>query len=119
MTTSASLNFIHTVRDGILILELRGAIEAAQSLDLATETALQAEAKNVIVVLTEVDYINSTGFGALVRLSDTLSHQGKTIYVVGLQAKVHIVFNVLGAHHLFNVLSSLDEALKAALRAKS
>jgi len=111
MTTFTSLSFAQTTRDGVLILELRGPLDSALALDPVVEAALQASAQNVIVVLSDVDYINSAGFGALVRMSELVTQSAKAIYVVGLQAKVHVVFDSLGAHHLFNILPGLDEAL--------
>jgi anti-anti-sigma factor len=113
MTESLALNFSQTVREGTLIFEMRGAIESLQSLDLVVESALQAGEKYIIVLLTDVDFINSTGFGALVRLSDMMSQQGKKIFFVGLQTKVHLVFHSLGGLHFFNVLPTLEEAFKA------
>jgi anti-sigma B factor antagonist len=56
-------------REGITILELKGRITVGQeaaTLREKTEALLKAGVKNVILNLADVDYIDSTGLGALV-----------------------------------------------------
>ena len=98
MTTSTALNFNQTVRDGVLVIELRGALDSPLSLDAVAEAAAQSDACNVILVLDELEYINSGGFGAVIRLSDAVTHVQKALYVVGLQSRVHLAFSLIGAH---------------------
>ena len=95
----------------MLILELRGPLDSATALNPLVEAALRTDARHVIVALGDVDYINSAGFGALAHMSELVTQSAKKIYVVGLRNKVHIVFDSLGAHHIFNILPNLDDAL--------
>src|SRR6185436_7636864 len=111
MTTSTAVNYSHTLRDGVLVIELRGALDSLIGLEPVGETALGSEAKNVVLVLNDLEYINSGGFGAVIRLSDALTHAKKTLYIVGLQDRVHLVFSLIGAHSLLNVLPTLDDAM--------
>ena len=111
MTTYTPLSFITTVRDGVLIVELRGAIESALCLDAAMDVALKSPVSNIIISLTGIEYINSAGFSAVIRLSEAITESERTLYVVGLESKVHVVFHSLGAHSILNVLPNLDDAL--------
>jgi anti-anti-sigma factor len=111
MTISTATNFSHTLRDGVLVIELRGALDSPLSLEPVSELAVANAAKNVVLVLDEIEYINSGGFGAVIRLSDAVTHAGKTLYIVGLQDRVHLVFSLIGAHSLLNVLPTLNDAL--------
>jgi anti-anti-sigma factor len=111
MTTFTSLSFSHSTRDGVLVIELHGAIDSALALDSLSDLVQQSAAGNVVVVISGVEYINSAGFSALIRLSEIVTQQKKSIYVVGLESKVHVVFNSLGAQDLFNILPDLDTAL--------
>jgi len=111
MTTYSPLSFTQTFRDGTLIVELKGAMDSALCLDAALDAADESPAKHVIVVLTGVDYINSAGFSALIRFSDVVTEGKKTLYVVGLEEKVHVVFHSLGAHSVLNILPTLNDAL--------
>ncbi len=111
MTTSTTLNFTEAYRNGALILELSGAIDGPFALEPATEVAISSQAAHVIVVISGVDYINSAGFGALIRLSDAVTEKKKGLFIVGLQSKVHVVFQILGASSVLNVLPTLNDAL--------
>ena len=111
MTTYTPLNFTQTIRDDVLIVDLRGAIDSALSLDGLADTAIRNPAANVVLVLAGVDYINSAGFSALIRFSDAVTFGAKSLYIVGLESKVHVVFQSLGAHSIFNILPTLDDAL--------
>lgn len=118
MTISAALNFSQTVRDGVLVIGLRGALDSPLSLEPVAEAALASDAVNVILDLNELEYINSGGFGAVIRLSDAVVHASKTLYIVGLQDRVHLVFSLIGAHSLLNVLPTLDDAI-AKIKSKA
>ena len=112
MPTLTTLNYSETFRDGVLILELRGPIDSALALEALIEIAMQSSAHHVVVVISEVDYINSAGFSALIRLSEAITQKNKGVFIVGLQSKVHVVFNSLGAHAVLNILPSLKDALE-------
>lgn len=115
---STDLNFSQTVRDGVLVIGLRGALDSPLSLEPVAEAALASGAANVILVLDELEYINSGGFGSVIRLSDAVVHAKKALYIVGLQDRVHLVFSLIGAHSLLNVLPTLDDALAMIKTAK-
>ena len=117
MTTFTPMTFKTTVDDGSLIVELHGAIDSALALDPVLEASLKNEARNIVLVLTQIEYINSSGFSALIRFSDALSAGQKSLYIVDLQSKVHIVFHSLGAHSVLNVLPKLDDALAQIAKA--
>jgi anti-anti-sigma factor len=118
MTISAIVNFTQTLQDGVLVLEVKGAIESALSLEPMIEAATNSAAPNVVIVLNGVDYINSSGFGALIRFSDAVTNAKKNLFVVGLQGKVHVVFNALGAHSVLNILPTLNDAMSRIQAAK-
>jgi len=113
MSISTALDFSHTYRDGVLVLELKGAVDSALALETVIELSVKSAAKDIVVVISDVDYINSAGFSALIRMADAIDQQNKNIYLVGLQSKVHVVFDSIGAHSMFNVLPTLDAAFAA------
>ena len=117
MTTYTPLTFTTAFRDGALIVELRGAIDSALSLDPALKSSLRAEARSIVLVLTHIEYINSSGFSALIRFSDAASEAKKSLFIVDLQSKVHIVFHSLGAHSVLNVLPKLEDAMAQIAKA--
>src|SRR6185436_16488726 len=100
MTTSTSLIFNQTLRDGVLIFKLRGALDSALAMEPVAEAMAQSSAANVVVVFDDIEYINSAGFGGLVRFSDSVEHAKKGLFIVGLKSKIHLVFSAVGAHNI-------------------
>jgi anti-anti-sigma factor len=111
MTTITELSFSEAMQEGVLVLELRGAVDSAHSLEPVAERASQSMASDVVVVFSDVDYINSAGFGGLVRASDSIAQNKKRLFIVGLQEKVHLVFHTVGAYNILNILPTVREAL--------
>ena len=112
MHTTTALTFTHTYRDDVLVLELKGDMDSAVVLEPLIELSVKSAATDVVVVISDVEYINSAGFSALIRMAEALDEKNKHIYLVGLQTKVHVVFESIGAHSLFNVLPTLEDAFK-------
>lgn len=112
MNTSATgTQFTESFRDGALILELKGPIDSTLTLDSLISLVNARGVSDVVVVLDGVDYINSEGFGALIRFSDAVAGLQRSLYIVGLQAKVRVVFDTLGVGNLLNVLATVEDAL--------
>ena len=111
MNTATVLQFIQTTRASASIFSLSGAIESFGCLDAVAGMAMASDKNNIIIVLGNVDYINSVGFGSLIQFSDRITESNKQLFIVGLQSKVHLVFTALGAHSVLNVLPKLEDAL--------
>lgn len=111
MATATSIRCKESFTNGTVILRLEGCIDSALALDFLIARVGGLEARNIVVVLDGVDYINSEGFGALIRFSDKVTSARRSLYVVGLQAKVRVVFDTLGVGNMLNVLPTLDDAM--------
>jgi anti-sigma B factor antagonist len=85
-----ALEIERTEREGVVILRLNGRITAGPEV-----TALRAKAhelndagkRNVALDLAEVDYIDSTGLGALVMCATTLRKSGGHVKLVNLNRR--------------------------------
>ena len=77
-------------REGILILDFKGRLtvgrEATAFRDKITELN-QAGTKNLVLNLAGVDFIDSTGLGALVMCNTTLRRSGGTIKLLNLNRR--------------------------------
>jgi anti-sigma B factor antagonist len=85
-----SLEIRHREREGIVVLHLSGRITVGQeaaSLREAVRSHAEAGRKNVILRLDEVDYIDSTGLGALVICATSLRKQGGNLKLVNLNKR--------------------------------
>jgi len=69
--------------------------------------------RNVIVDLTNVDFLDSSGLGSLIALLKRISDRGGDMKIVGLQKKVRMIFEITRAYKIFDIFDNTDEAIKA------
>src|SRR5262245_17320124 len=85
-----SLEITHREREGIAVLEMKGRITVGKEATALREKfgELQAAGVNrVIFNLEQVDFIDSTGLGALVMCATTAKKSGGTVKLVNLNKR--------------------------------
>jgi anti-sigma B factor antagonist len=103
-----ALEIQQTEREGIAILDLKGRITVGPEATALRDRIAQLNAagnRNVVLNLSHVDYIDSTGLGALVICVTTLRKNGGNMKLVNLNrrniellvmTKLATVFEILG-----------------------
>ena len=77
-------------REGVIILEMKGRITVGKEATLLREKVVEQTAagqKNLVFNLAAVDYIDSTGLGALVMCAMTLRKIGGNVKLVNLNKR--------------------------------
>jgi anti-sigma B factor antagonist len=76
-------------REGVVILDLKGRITVGAEATAFREhiSKLNEDARNLVLNLAEVDYIDSTGLGALVMCATTLRKRGGNIKLLNLNRR--------------------------------
>jgi anti-sigma B factor antagonist len=85
-----SLDIREREREGIAVLDLEGRIAVgreAGSLREKVASLAAAGTKNIILNLAQVDYIDSTGLGALVMCATSLRKQGGALKLLDLNKR--------------------------------
>jgi anti-sigma B factor antagonist len=85
-----SLDIQQRERESVAVLDLKGRITAGPEATLLRDTVASLAAagrKNVILGLGGVDYIDSTGLGALVICATTLRKQGGNVSLLDLNKR--------------------------------
>ncbi len=103
-------------RDGVTILDLKGKITIGSGdLELrnAVHDAVNGGAKNILVNLSEVTTIDSSGVGELVSSYTTVTNRGARLKLVSLPAKVQDVLTVTQLITVFDVYDTEDEAVRS------
>jgi anti-sigma B factor antagonist len=92
---------------------LSGSIDAStnQVFESQLTEILCSGTNKVLLVLTNVKYINSTGLGTIVKCVDTFREQDGDIKLVGVPTKVIALFEMLGLLALFETYETIDEAV--------
>lgn len=110
-----SLHVSTRMNGDVLIADLKGRLTLGESTDKfrtwLTDWIDQGRRK-VLLNLGDVDFIDSSGLGELVRSYTTLANQGGTLKLLKLQAKVH---NLLQITKLVTVFEVYDNEMAAVL----
>jgi anti-anti-sigma factor len=95
------------------VVFLSGSIDAStnQSFESQLGNILSEGTNKVLLVLTNVKYINSTGLGTIVKCVDNFREQRGDIKLVGVPTKVIALFEMLGLLALFETYNDIDEAV--------
>lgn len=101
--------------NGVSIMQLKG------RLDLASGSALKEQVKNLFdkefnsihLNLTDVDFINSSGLGALVSvMKETRLRKGR-LTLSNLASYVQEIFEITQLSHIFEIFATEHEALNS------
>lgn len=100
------------------VVHVAGEIDVYTAPALREELAAQQEAGpiDLVVDLTEVPFMDSTGLGVLVGALKRARTTGGDLRLVIDQEKVLKVFRITALTQVFDIHSSLDEALAAERR---
>lgn len=93
-------------------IQIMGAVTSQNAVSLRDEIRrrVQAKALFLILVLREVPYVNSSGFGFLIDTAVDLERRGGALLLVEVPAKVKLVFENLGVAGYFRFEATVDDA---------
>ena len=97
-----------------MVIRLRGRVDIASNEMLASEFENLVKANpgsHFTIDLSNVEYISSSGLGALVRLKRELAINSKELSLFGLASSVAKVFEVSGMKEHFHIFETEKEAL--------
>jgi len=103
-------------RGGTSIVSLRGEIDVytAPRLRQALIDLVEEGATDIVVDLSAIDFLDSTGLGVLVGgLKRVKSNEGELKLVV-TQDRIMKIFDITGLSKVFPIFATLDEALAGA-----
>ena len=108
---------VHTV-DGIQVFEITG------SLDIATSPAVRAALVSasergdhrLIVDLTRIEFLDSTGLGALIGAQRRAKEFGGEVRIVAKEGQILRLLRITGLLKVFAVHAKLEEAAKDGQR---
>jgi anti-sigma B factor antagonist len=101
--------------DKATAISLTGSIDATTNQQFEEELTeiLTQGVKKIILMLSGIKYINSTGLGTIVKCVDTFREAGGDIKMVAIPTKVIALFEMLGLLALFETFDTLEEAISS------
>lgn len=100
--------------NNVPVLKLKGRLDADSARDIREKVvSLSRENRvNLVVDMTGVDFIDSSGLGSLVSSLRTVNKAGGDIRISGLQDQVRSVFELTRLHRIFGIY---DDPTAAAI----
>jgi anti-sigma B factor antagonist len=95
-------------------LEGRGVIQ-----DRVRETTARTKVKHVILDLSKVMWIDSTGLGELIASLSSIKKQDGTLVLASLQAPVQSLLKMTNLDQIFEVYDSVDKAISKLSKSKA
>lgn len=98
---------------GVTILDIHGKItigEGSVELRNRIRDLIQAGNKNILLNLSDVSYVDSSGVGELVSSFTTVTNQGGSLKLLGLTKKLR---ELLAITKLLTVFDTFDDEAKA------
>nr|AGS54266.1 anti-sigma-factor antagonist [uncultured bacterium contig00092] len=101
---------------GCFLLTLEGELDSSNAQDVIKYVLNMIEndgLKNLIADFAKLRYINSTGLGAILRISKTLSAKNGNFMIVGPNENVFEIIEIVGANKLLYIYQTKEEALNS------
>lgn len=108
------IRYQETHGQSIGIITLNGRLDAANSHEFKTLFTSWAEKTGLFVIdCTDLDFIDSSGIGALVACLRKVMNTGGDIHLASVNAKVTMVLELTRANQILAIHATMDEALLA------
>ena len=104
------------VNDGVAIIEVKGNLMGGpETLEVheAVKTQIEAGVKNVVIDLSKVKWMNSTGLGTIMGCLTSLRNADGDLKLSGVTEKVKSIFMITKLLTLFETYGSAQEAAEA------
>ncbi len=109
------MEIIHEKQETIDVLKLSGRFDAACSKDFkkAIGTLSEANSTRIVMDMSAVDFIDSSGLGCLVGALRTINNLGGDIKICSLRPQIRAIFELTRLHRVFAIFNDRAAAEKS------
>jgi anti-sigma B factor antagonist len=113
-----SIDVKHEDGGELLIFKLRGSLDLATSptVRAALMDATEKGKRDLIVDLTQLEFLDSTGLGALIGAHRRASEHGGTLRLIVAEGPIARLLNITGLIRVFAVYHSIEDAREERAR---
>lgn len=113
------MHFTREIQNGFIVEKVnltRATLKEADSFKQIIELDMKDGWKQILIDLSECDYIDSTFIGTLVISLKKVKNAGGTLKLIGFQPGVEAMFELTRMYRVFEIYKSREEAIKALNR---
>lgn len=101
--------------DNTSLAEMSGAIDGntVPNFQKTLDDIQQKGVQRLVLDMSKIKYVNSTGLGSLVKYADSFKNSGGGLALIKVPAKVKIVIEMLGLNAFFDICPDLESAKQA------
>ncbi|GIK65565.1 MAG: anti-sigma factor antagonist [Chloroflexota bacterium] len=101
--------------NGVTLFTVKGRVdsEGAVDLDLALRSAMTEGKSKMVLELSDVRYVNSSGLRTLADILTQDRAHGGDLKLANMNPKVLRVFQIIGFEKFFSIYPSVDDAVKS------
>lgn len=101
--------------DDIVLLSLEGRLDATSAKDLKKKvgTLTQEKRLRIILDMSEINFIDSSGLGSLVASLRSVNKLGGDIKIATIQDPVRVIFELTRLHHIFEIFDDKESAIES------
>ncbi len=99
---------------GAVIFSIKGKLLGGSETNDFNETIrkyLKEGKKNIVVDLSGVSYVNSTGMGMLIRNYTTVANEGGKLKLAEINERMRGLLSITKLNQIFEIYDSVDEAV--------
>jgi len=111
----SDVSFEIRAQDGIDVIDITGQLDAFTTPDVKAEFKKLTDSRHYKLVLNlkQVDYVNSTGIGAVVAVAQQVRRRKGDLKLYGMKADIRKVFDLVGASKILEIFETEQEALNS------
>jgi anti-anti-sigma factor len=109
-TARLEMQHVQGSQNGDLVVRLEGKL-ALETVNSFIQTMRQEQATHLVLDMSGVSFLDSSGVGALVSLYVSRKHSGKSLAVTSLSPQGNAVLQVSGVVKLIPTFATVEEAV--------
>ncbi len=108
------MEIVTSEKDGVTIFKIVGRLDAECAEVLKSEFRRQSQGgKYFVFDLQELEYLDSTGLGAIVFCLKNCNERNCQLKLANLTEKPRMIFEITRAYRIFDIFDDLDQAVAA------
>jgi len=111
----SDVSFEIRTESGVSVIDVSGQLDAFTTPDVKAEFKKLTDARNYKLVLNlqKVDYVNSTGIGAIVAVAQQVRRRKGDLKLFGMKEDIRKVFDLVGASKILEIFETEQEAINS------